>query len=140
MKTYTVSFLDEQGFEVLAHRIFAKNKKDAEKKSQACVESHQVKSVVSYVLSEIKKETAQVNKEEGVSKQGRYRKNKQYTLESWMICNGKEGDVFYSEKTDRHLTAFATHHSRKISTERILAVTTAKSTPECRYIVRVTLL
>lgn len=68
------------------------------------------------------------------------RKNKQYSMESWMIANGKEGDVFYSEKLDRHLTAIATHHSRKISTERVLVVTTAKSTPECRYLVRVTIL
>jgi len=68
------------------------------------------------------------------------RKNKQYTFESWMMANAKEGDIFYSEKLDRHLTAIATHHSRKISTERVLVVTTAKSTPECRYLVKVTIL
>jgi hypothetical protein len=75
-------------------------------------------------------------KTEKVSK----RKNKQYSMESWMLANGKVGAVFYSEKKDRHITAIATHYGRRISTERILAVSTAKSTPNALYIVRVTIL
>jgi hypothetical protein len=45
------------------------------------------------------------------------RKGGQYTIESWMMANGKLGEVFYSEKMDRHLTAIATHHKRKIQTD-----------------------
>ena len=63
----------------------------------------------------------------------------QYTMESWMIANGKEGDFFYSEKADRHLTSLATIHKRKITTERLVAVTTGKENPFAKNIVRVTL-
>ncbi len=65
---------------------------------------------------------------------------KQYTLESWIIANGKEGDIFYSEKMDRHLTAIATHHKRKIITERMVVVTTAKSAPTAKSLTKVTLI
>lgn len=75
-----------------------------------------------------------------VNKKSSKRKNQQYTLESWMIANGKKGDHFYSDKMDRHLTAISTHHGRKIATERLLTVTTAKSNPTASYIVKVTLL
>jgi hypothetical protein len=68
------------------------------------------------------------------------RKNQQFTLESWMIVNGKKGDHFYSDKMDRHLTAISTHYGRKIATERLLLVTTAKSSPIASYVTRVTLL
>jgi len=60
-------------------------------------------------------------------------------MESWAILNGKEGHSFYSEKPDKHLTAIATHHGRKIVTERQLVVTTAKSKPIAQYITKVTL-
>ena len=75
-----------------------------------------------------------------VNKKSSKRKNQQYTLESWMIVNGKKGDSFYSEKMDRHLTAISTHYGRKITTERLLTVTTGKSNPIASYIVKVTLL
>ena len=68
------------------------------------------------------------------------RKNKQYSVESWMIANGKEGDYFYSEKMDKHITAIASHHKRKISTERQLIVTTGKANPSASFITKVTLL
>lgn len=68
------------------------------------------------------------------------RKNQTYTLESWMIVNGKKGDIFYSHKMDRHLTAISTHRGRKISTERLLVITSAKSKPSACYITKVTLL
>ena len=68
------------------------------------------------------------------------KKEKQYTLESWMMANGKKGQVFYSEKMDRHLTAIATHHERKIKTERLIIVTTAKSAPSASSLTKVTLL
>ena len=65
---------------------------------------------------------------------------KQYTIESWAIANGKTGSHFYSDKMDRHLTAIATHHKRKIKTERLLTVTTGGKTPAAKYITKVTLL
>lgn len=68
------------------------------------------------------------------------RKGGQYTIESWMMANGKLGEVFYSEKMDRHLTAIATHHKRKIQTERLVAVTTGKEDVRAIAIVRVTLM
>lgn len=63
----------------------------------------------------------------------------QSTMESWMILNGKVGDEFYSKKVDRHLTAIATHHNRKITTERLLVVTTGGKTPKAEYITKVKL-
>lgn len=64
----------------------------------------------------------------------------QNTLESWMIKNGKIGKTFYSDKKDRHLTAIAVQHKRKIKTERLIAVTTWKKVPEAKQITKVTLL
>jgi hypothetical protein len=66
--------------------------------------------------------------------------NTQYTFESWAIANGKPGKVFYSDKKDKHLTAIATHHGRKITTERLIVVSTGKSEPYASYITKVTLL
>ncbi len=65
---------------------------------------------------------------------------KQFTLESWMMANGKAGDVFYSEKADRHLTAIATNHKRKVNTERLIMVTTAKKKMTAFPLVKITLL
>ena len=64
---------------------------------------------------------------------------KQFTLESWMMANGKVGDVFYSKKMDRHLTAIATHYGRKIKTERLITVTTAKTKLIASALTKVTL-
>lgn len=64
----------------------------------------------------------------------------QSTMESWMIANGKKGECFYSNKIDRHLTAISTHHKRKILTERLITITTAKNKPKAECITKVTLL
>ena len=64
----------------------------------------------------------------------------QFTMESWMIVNGKSGEQFYSDKADRHLTAISTHHKRKIKTERLITVTTGGKVPESKYITKVILL
>lgn len=64
----------------------------------------------------------------------------QYTIESWMIANGKEGESFYSDKIDRHLSAISTHHKRKIMTERLITITTGGKEPTAKYITKVTLL
>lgn len=65
---------------------------------------------------------------------------KQRTLESWMMVNGKAGQVFYSEKKDKHLTALSVHYERKIITERLIAVTTGKEVPSASNLTKVTLL
>lgn len=64
----------------------------------------------------------------------------QTTVESYMIANGKVGYCFYSDKNDKHLTAIATHHNRKIQTQRLITVTTGKEEPKAQYITKVTLL
>lgn len=64
----------------------------------------------------------------------------QYTLESWMIANGKGGDHFYSEKADKHLTAIASGHGRKIRTERLTVITNKHDIQVAYRITKVTLL
>lgn len=66
-------------------------------------------------------------------------KNKR-TLESWMMANGKCGDIFYSDKKDRHLTAISTYYKRKIITERLVTVTSHKETPSANMITKVTII
>jgi hypothetical protein len=67
-------------------------------------------------------------------------KEQKINIETYIITNGKAGEHFYSDKTDGHLTAIASNVSRKITTQRLIAVTTAKSNPEAKYITKVTLL
>lgn len=62
------------------------------------------------------------------------------TMESWMIANGNVGDCFYSHKMDKHLTAIASHHNRKIKTERMIVITTGGKIPESKYITKVNLI
>ena len=66
-------------------------------------------------------------------------KGKQITIESWIIVNGKSGDHFYSEKKDGGLTAIASYHKRKITTERLIVITTGGKEPKAKYITKVTL-
>ena len=70
---------------------------------------------------------------------GRGRPKGQFTMETWMIANGKKGEYFYSEKRDAHLTSISSHHKRKIITEKMLAVRVGKA-PELKKIIKVTLL
>ena len=63
-----------------------------------------------------------------------------FTLESWMITNGKAGDIFYSQKLDKYLTAIASYNKRKILTERMAVVGKIGESPYCEPIVKVTLL
>ncbi len=60
-------------------------------------------------------------------------------LESRLIAEGKPGDYFYTDKIDRHLTAMACHHQRKIVTERLIVITTGGKDPKAKYITKVTL-
>lgn len=61
-------------------------------------------------------------------------------MESWMIANGKSGEHFYSDKMDRHLTAIASYHNRKIVTERLIIITTGGKEPVSKYITKVKIL
>ena len=72
-------------------------------------------------------------------KNDRTMKKGQYTLESWMIANGKSGDSFYSHKKDRHLTAIASHHNRKIITENLIIVSDYLNSPKADKITKVIL-
>ena len=45
------------------------------------------------------------------------RKNSRPSYESYMITNGKEGQVFYSPQLDVDLSSLATKLGRKIKTE-----------------------
>lgn len=68
------------------------------------------------------------------------RKAGQYTVESWILANGKAGDYFYSDKKDRNLTASAFYYKRKINTERVIVVSVGEENVGCKYITKVTLL
>jgi len=62
------------------------------------------------------------------------------TYEAWAIANAKPGTVFYSDKQDREITAIASNHKRKITTERLVIVTSAKAEPKANYITKITVL
>jgi DTW domain-containing protein YfiP len=62
------------------------------------------------------------------------------TMESLMICNGKVGDHFYSDKLDKHFTALSTYYKRKIKTERMIVTTTSGKELLSKYITKVILL
>ncbi|MFA5067967.1 MAG: hypothetical protein WC466_08065 [Candidatus Izemoplasmatales bacterium] len=64
----------------------------------------------------------------------------QFTVESYMITNGKTGDVFFSKKKDKDLTAMASYRKRKITTERMLIVATGGKKPIAEHITKVTLI
>ncbi len=61
-------------------------------------------------------------------------------MEGWMMINAKSRDFFYSEKPDKDLTAIACFYNRKITTERLIAVTTKKEEPKATQITKVTFL
>lgn len=63
----------------------------------------------------------------------------QSVMESWMIVNGKSGEQFFSEKPDRHLTALASYHQRKIITEKLIAISCGNE-PKTKHIIKVTIL
>ena len=64
----------------------------------------------------------------------------QSTMETWMIVNGKAGEHFYSDKTDKTFTGAATYYKRKIVTERLITITTGGKEPKAKYITKVTLM
>ena len=75
------------------------------------------------------------------------RKPSKPSYESFMIINGKEGQVFYSPKLDIDLTSLASKLGRKIKTEIHFAFKVSNkrvgrklATPEVFHLTKVTLL
>ena len=62
------------------------------------------------------------------------------TMESWMVANGKVGEVFYTEHPDKDITALSSYHKRKLKTERVFVTNYTKDEIECKRITKVTLL
>ena len=75
------------------------------------------------------------------------RKNSRPSYESYMITNGKEGQVFYSPQLDIDLSSLATKLGRKIKTENYYALKVSikregrrRGIPEVINLTKVTLL
>lgn len=75
------------------------------------------------------------------------RKPSKPSYESYMITNGKEGQVFYSPQLDIDLTSLASKLGRKISTENYYALKSSikkegrkRGVPEVINLTKVTLL
>jgi hypothetical protein len=62
------------------------------------------------------------------------------SMESFAIINGKPGDSFYTHKKDKDVTAIATYYKKKVSTERIIAISKKEDSPISTMITKVTLL
>lgn len=69
-----------------------------------------------------------------------YKVKRPSTLEGWFMMFGKKGQIFYSPKKDKDIQVFASYYKRKVSTERLVAVTTGKEIPVAKSITKVTLL
>jgi hypothetical protein len=41
-----------------------------------------------------------------------------------MIVNGEPGDIFYTIKLDKDVTAIASYYKRQVKTERVIVITT----------------
>ena len=75
------------------------------------------------------------------------RKNSRPSYESYMITNGKEGQVFYSPQLDLDLTSLAIKLGRKIRTENYYSLKVSikregrkRGVPEVINLTKVTLL
>ena len=75
------------------------------------------------------------------------RKNSRPSYESYMITNGKEGQVFYSPQLDVDLSSLATKLGHKIKTENYYALKVSikregrrRGVPEVINLTKVTLL
>lgn len=67
------------------------------------------------------------------------RHKKQVTIESYMLMNGKKGEHFYSDKTDRAITAIANYYNVKVSTERLITVNVSGKELKAKKITKITL-
>jgi len=68
------------------------------------------------------------------------RSKKPRSLEALCLVNGKPGQHFFTEKSDKDMTAISTYYQVKIKTERLVTVTTGTTEPKAGNIVKVTIL
>ena len=68
------------------------------------------------------------------------KQGKRYTAESFALTYGKKGDIFYSTKQDKNLTAIATHNNKSITTETLVVIQMRKRKPIASKITKVTIL
>lgn len=59
------------------------------------------------------------------------------SYESFVLINGNPGDVFYTEKPDKDMTASAVYYKRKIVTEKYTCIT---SNDEVKKLFKVTII
>ena len=62
------------------------------------------------------------------------------THTAFFIINGEIGDVFYTEKMDKDITAIANHYGRKVQTERVTVVEGGTMNPSAKPLTKVILL
>ena len=67
-------------------------------------------------------------------------KGKTLTIESHVLSVGKSGMQFYTDKSDKHITAIASYYYKKVATERLIAVQVGKTPLKAKYITKVTIL
>jgi len=74
------------------------------------------------------------------------RKNSRPSYESYMLINGKKGQVFFTSQPDKNITTLASRFGVKITTEIMFAIKSSQKrkivsdVPEAIYITKVTLL
>ena len=53
------------------------------------------------------------------------KRGKKPSIESIVMLSSKPGDIFWTEKDDKHMTSLACYHDKKILTERHYAIDAA---------------
>jgi hypothetical protein len=59
--------------------------------------------------------------------------------DSYQIDNEKQNSVFYSQNTERNLTAKAMYYNRIIKTERVVVISGTREKPTAGTLIKVTL-
>lgn len=61
------------------------------------------------------------------------------SIESFMMVNGETGDVFFSNKQDKDITAIASYYERQVRTERVIVVSISDD-PKAERVTKITIL
>ena len=56
------------------------------------------------------------------------------------LTRGSAGDVYYTDKEQKHVTTLTTYYKVKASTETVLAISNYGTNPETKRITKITLL
>lgn len=67
------------------------------------------------------------------------KKKKQPSMEVLMLLYGKDDEVFYTTKDDKHITALSTYYKRKVKTQRVYIIEYTLDVPITNAYVKVTL-